>query len=137
MQEFSLGRLGRSLRVLTCATLRTIGGAVQAIQEFRSYRQMFRKMKGCRLMNSIAIKHYFFAHASETLRRPFGGGSNVCTPEFLSCAKATDDHSVCVCECKGTLMKRGFANFRARKCKKLVLCNVEITNGVFRVVESC
>ena len=39
--------------------------------------------------------------------------------------------------CKGTLMKRGFANYLARKCKKLVLCNVEITNGVFRVVESC
>ena len=39
--------------------------------------------------------------------------------------------------CKDTSHFRVFPNFLAKKCKKLVFCNVEITNGVFRVVESC
>ena len=30
-------------------------------------------------------------------------------------------------ECKVTLMKWGFPNFLAKKCKKLVFCNVEMT----------
>ena len=82
-----------------------------------------------RVNKKVLVFHFgwlteFYGGRSEAVRRLSQGLQSEIWPEFLSCAKATDDHSVCDCECKGTSNFWGFAIFLARKVEKSAILPV-------------